>query len=67
VPAPLRPPPVHRCRSRPKRREEHPGALPFDYFTAAHPGWLAVPEEARPVFPAIDEIMRQRIVRRRIS
>jgi plastocyanin len=48
-------------------RPDGPGALPFNYFAAAHPGWLAVPEEARPVFPAIDEIMRERVVRRRIS
>lgn len=43
-----------------------PGTLPFDYF-AGRPeaeGWLEVPPAAQAAFPAIDEIMRDGLVRR---
>lgn len=43
-----------------------PGTLPFDYFKS-RPGtadWLPVPEVAQKVFPAIDRIMKERVVRR---
>jgi plastocyanin len=43
-----------------------PGTLPFDYF-ASQPGmrdWRPVPPPAQKVFPGIEAIMRQRIVRR---
>jgi plastocyanin len=48
-------------------RPDGPGTLPFDYFANARKDWMEVPEEARPVFPAVDEIMRKRIVRRPVS
>jgi plastocyanin len=44
-----------------------PGARPADYFTG-QPGtqdWLPVPEAARRSFPAVDAIVRQRVVRHR--
>jgi hypothetical protein len=42
-----------------------PGDLSFDWFTASHPDWLPVPEEARRAFPPVEDIMRQgRIVGR---
>lgn len=43
-----------------------PGAEPFDYFVGRPDAkdWLAVPPAARAVFPAVDAIMRDRVVRR---
>ncbi len=40
-----------------------PGALPFDYFKAEGKNWKPVPASAQKTFPAIDEIMRKKIVR----
>jgi plastocyanin len=39
-----------------------PGTLPFDYFTAAHPDWLAVPAAAQAAFPSIQDILQKRAV-----
>jgi plastocyanin len=41
-----------------------PGALPFDYFQGdpAAQGWSAVPAPAQAAFPAIELIMRERVV-----
>ena len=47
-------------------RPAGPGAWPFDYFKG-RPGttaWKSVPEAARRVFPAVDDVVRRRIVRR---
>jgi plastocyanin len=46
-------------------RPSGPGTLPFDYFQggAAAQGWRAVPEAAQAAFPAIEVIMRERVVR----
>lgn len=42
-----------------------PGSLPFDYFVGdpAKAGWRSVPEAARKAFPAVDRVIRERIVR----
>jgi len=48
-------------------RPSGPGALPFDYFVG-RPGtadWKPVPAAARLVFPSVEAIMRQTVVRRR--
>lgn len=47
-------------------RPAGPGTLPFDYFRgrAGTENWKPVPEAARKVFPSIDAIMKQEIVRR---
>lgn len=39
-----------------------PGTLPFDYFKAAHPDWMAVPPAAQAVFPSIPAIMKRKLV-----
>jgi len=41
-----------------------PGSMPFDWFTASHPEWRPVPQEAQRAFPAIEAILRERMVRR---
>ena len=43
-----------------------PGALPFDYFKSrsTSSGWQPVPPGAAKAFPAIEAIVKQRIVRR---
>jgi plastocyanin len=46
-------------------RPSGPGSRPFDYFVG-QPGaadWLPVPEAARHGFPALEAIMRQRVIR----
>jgi plastocyanin len=50
-------------------RPEGPGALPFDYFKgeAGTGDWLAVPAAAQRAFPAIDRILRERLVRGTIA
>jgi plastocyanin len=47
-------------------RPAGPGALPFDYFNGrpGTAGWKPVPDAARKAFPAVERIMRNRIVRR---
>ena len=40
-----------------------PGALPFDYFKAEGKTWADVPPAAQKAFPAVDEIMRNKVVR----
>ena len=47
-------------------RPSGPGALPFDYFKqrASAKGWEPVPEAAQKAFPAIDRIVRAKVVRR---
>jgi plastocyanin len=42
-----------------------PGTLPFDYFQGdpAARDWRAVPEAARMVFPPIELVMNERVVR----
>ena len=42
-----------------------PGTLPFDYFAAdpAKADWQGVPEAARAVFPSVDQIMVDKVVR----
>lgn len=40
-----------------------PGTLPFGYFKAEGKSWEPVPPAAQKAFPAIDTIMRERIVR----
>ena len=47
-------------------RPSGPGALPFDYFEG-RPGterWTSVPEAARRTFPAVERILRSRVIRR---
>jgi plastocyanin len=46
-------------------RPSGPGTLPLDYFQgdAAAQGWRVVPEAAQAAFPAIEVIMRERVVR----
>jgi plastocyanin len=39
-----------------------PGTLPFDYFKARHPGWMAVPAAAQAAFPSVQEILQKRVV-----
>ncbi|MGH7211352.1 MAG: plastocyanin/azurin family copper-binding protein [Acetobacteraceae bacterium] len=39
-----------------------PGMLPFDYFKAAHPDWMAVPPAAQAAFPSTQEILQRKIV-----
>jgi len=46
-----------------------PGSLPFDYFKGK-PGtasWMPVPEAAQKAFPSIGRIMREKIVRYRVT
>lgn len=45
-----------------------PGTLSFDYFKgrADAVGWLSVPETARKAFPDIEQIMREKVVRREL-
>lgn len=45
--------------------ESGPGTRPFDWFRdrPASAGWRAVPEAARKTFPAVDRIVREKIVR----
>jgi hypothetical protein len=46
-------------------RPAGPGARPVDYFVG-QPGtqdWLPVPDAARRSFPAVEAILRQRVVR----
>jgi plastocyanin len=47
-------------------RRAGPGTLPFDYFEGrpGTTGWKPVPEAARKTFPAIDRIVKERVVRR---
>lgn len=42
-----------------------PGGLPFDYFTGLSPvpDWEPVPEMAREMFPSVERILAERIVR----
>jgi hypothetical protein len=44
-------------------RPSGPGALPFDYFKAEGKDWMLVPPAAQNAFPAIDAIMREKVVR----
>ena len=44
-------------------RPSGPGTLPFDYFKAEEKTWMPVPPMAQKAFPAIDSIIRQKIVR----
>jgi plastocyanin len=39
-----------------------PGTLAFDYFKTEGKTWKPVPPAAEKAFPAIDEIMREKIV-----
>jgi len=39
-----------------------PGALPFDYFKVEGKNWQLVPPAAQKAFPAIDEIVRRKVV-----
>lgn len=41
-----------------------PGSRPFDWFTAAHPDWRPVPQDAQRAFPPVEDILRRKIVRR---
>jgi len=40
-----------------------PGTLPFDYFKVEEKSWKPVPAAAQNAFPAVDLIMRDKIVR----
>jgi plastocyanin len=40
-----------------------PGTLAFDYFEAEGKPWASVPPAAQKAFPAIDTIMREKVVR----
>jgi hypothetical protein len=44
-----------------------PGTLPFDHFKAEHRAWQEVPPAARQVFPAIEDILRKKIVPLKLS
>ncbi len=50
-------------------RPAGPGTLPFDYFRGrpGAEGWRPVPEAARRAFPAIDRIVREKVVRHRLK
>jgi plastocyanin len=41
-----------------------PGAQPFDWFTANHPDWQTVPQEAQRAFPTVEAVLRDKVVRR---
>jgi plastocyanin len=44
---------------------EGPGTLPFDYFKGRRGAdWLPVPGPAQKAFPSVEQIMKQRVVRR---
>jgi plastocyanin len=48
-------------------RPAGPGTLPFDYFKGK-PGtetWKPIPDAARRAFPAVDTILKEKVVRRR--
>jgi plastocyanin len=46
-------------------RPNGPGSLPFDWFhnTEEGRGWIEVPQAARAIFPSVDKILRQGVVR----
>jgi plastocyanin len=46
-----------------------PGTLAFDYFEGRPEakGWKPVPEAARKVFPPVDRIVQERVIRRAVS
>lgn len=39
-----------------------PGTHPFDYFRAAGQHWKPVPPAAQKAFPAIEEILRRKVI-----
>ncbi len=47
-------------------RPTGPGSLPFDYYRGkpGTEGWQPVPEAAQKAFPGIEQIMREKIIRR---
>ena len=44
-----------------------PGSLPFDYYErkSGTTNWISVPHEAQKTFPSVEQIMRDKIVRRK--